>query len=275
MGPSHSRPAPRRLAQITGRTVSPLGARDAVCERHGPYRSDGWLLCGVRECWRPCPACSREAEQREAAEAARQRVEARQRRLERAIQRAAIPPRFADRTFEGYRAMSDAQRRALQAARAYAADFAAHRKAGKGLVFVGSTGTGKSHLACAILRAVVLQGFAGLYITALELIRMVRSTWRHRGDMTEQDAFAELESVDLLVIDEVGMQYGTEGEQVLVGEVLDRRYRLLAPTVVLTNQTPAGLAAYIGDRPFDRLREDSQWIVCDWESYRRRPGVGK
>lgn len=275
MEPSRCKPAPRRLAQIMGRTVTPLGVRDAVCERHGPYRSDGWLLCGVRACWRPCPACSQEAEQAAVAEAERQRIEARQRRLERAVQRAAIPPRFADRTFESYQVMSETQRRALQAARAYVADFAAHRQAGKGLVFVGRTGTGKSHLACAILRTVVLQGFAGLYVTALELIRMVRSTWQRRGEMSEQDAFAELEGVDLLVIDEVGMQYGTEGEQVLVGEVLDRRYRLLAPTVVLTNQTPAGLAAYIGDRPFDRLREDSQWIVCDWESYRRRPGAGK
>ena len=64
------------------------------------------------------------------------------------------------------------------------------------------------------------------------------------------------------------MQYGTDGEQTIVFDVLDRRYREVRPTLILTNQDKAGLKAFVGERTFDRLVETCRWVPFDWPSYR-------
>jgi DNA replication protein DnaC len=76
--------------------------------------------------------------------------------------------------------------------------------------------------------------------------------------------------VDLLILDEVGMQYGSEGEQVILTDVIDQRYRDMLPIIILTNQDRKGLAEYLGHRAFDRLRDCGLWESLDWESYRGR-----
>ena len=64
------------------------------------------------------------------------------------------------------------------------------------------------------------------------------------------------------------MQYGTEAEQVSLFDIIDKRYRDLMPTILLTNQGKAGLKTFLGDRSFDRLREGGIWVPFDWASQR-------
>ena len=61
---------------------------------------------------------------------------------------------------------------------------------------------------------------------------------------------------------------GTDGEQTILFDVLDARYRDMRPTIMLTNQGAEGLRGYLGDRTFDRVRETSKFVAFDWESYR-------
>lgn len=188
-------------------------------------------------------------------------------RLETLIDRAAIPRRFVGRDFDAYKAQSDGQAHALSVARAYAGQFEQRLHRGQGLVFAGQVGTGKSHLAAAILQA-VLPERVGLYVTMMGLIRMVRGTWRKDAEQTEADVLRTLSTVDLLVVDEVGVQYGTESEQTILFEVLDERYLSMLPTILLTNQDKDGFRAYVGDRTFDRLTETCRWVAFDWASHR-------
>src|SRR5260364_148967 len=51
-------------------------------------------------------------------------------------------------------------------------------------------------------------------------------------------------------------------------DVLNRRYRDMRPTILLTNLGKAGMKAFLGARSFDRLREGGIWVPFDWESYR-------
>ena len=108
------------------------------------------------------------------------------------------------------------------------------------------------------------------YTSAIDAVRMIRNTWRRDSERTETQVLDMLAGVDLLVLDEVGVQYGTEAEQVNLFDIIDKRYRALMPTILLTNQGKAGLKSFLGDRSFDRLREGGQWVVFDWESYRGR-----
>lgn len=250
-----------------GRLREPLGEKNTKCPEHGPFKSSGTRYMGTREIWTRCPDCDeamlaaeRQAKATEEADRARQRLEA-------MIEEAAIPARFIGRSFDNFKATTQEQRAALQASQKYADTFSERSKRGDGLIFGGQPGTGKSHLATAIAQAIMPE-HQGLYVTCMGMIRAVRNTWRKDSERSESQVLSSLAGVDLLILDEVGVQYGTDGEQNIIFDVLDRRYRELRPTIILTNQSPTGLRDCIGERTYDRLRESSRWVAFDWPSYR-------
>jgi len=107
------------------------------------------------------------------------------------------------------------------------------------------------------------------YLSCLDMIRLVRETWRRDSERTERDVLKLLgQRIDLLVIDEIGVQYGTDGEQTIVFEIIDRRYAEMRPTVLITNQDKQGFIGFVGERVADRLRQTHDWIPFDWPSYR-------
>lgn len=244
-----------------------LGERAEVCEQHGPFTSKGERFFGRREVWSKCPACVALEIRARDAQAQQEAAQRERERLESFIDRAAIPRRFIGRGFDNFTVQSPDQQRALDAASGYADTFEQRFKAGHGLVFSGMPGTGKSHLAAAILQA-VLPRHTGLYVTCMGVIRMVRNTWRRDSQQSEQQVLDTLAGVDLLVIDEIGVQYGTDGEQTVLFEVLDLRYQDQKPTILLTNQDKDGFKGYVGERSFDRLTETSRWVAFDWPSHR-------
>ncbi|MBG6222776.1 MULTISPECIES: ATP-binding protein [unclassified Janthinobacterium] len=255
---------PNRLAALT----VAQSERPASCDIHGDYTAKGFAV-GRMTHWMGCPDCSKQAQaEKDQAEAVRSVAEA-QRRLESSLNQAGIPERYRRKTFESFIVENDAQERALCVAMEFAGNFDAHRRSGTVIVFSGVPGTGKSHLAIAIAQA-VMSGHTALYTSAIDAVRMIRNTWRRDSERTETQVLDMLAGVDLLVLDEVGVQYGTEAEQVNLFDIIDKRYRALMPTILLTNQGKGGLKSFLGDRSFDRLREGGQWVVFDWESYRGR-----
>jgi DNA replication protein DnaC len=138
---------------------------------------------------------------------------------------------------------------------------------GGSLVLAGKPGTGKSHLAASIMHA-LMPKYGTRYMTCMDMIRSIRDTWRKGSEMSETQVLNELTKLDLLVIDEVGVQYGTDGEQTIIFDILDRRYREEMPVVLLTNQDAKGFREFIGDRCHDRLKEVGRWVPFDWDSYR-------
>jgi DNA replication protein DnaC len=243
--------------------------RQSECETHGAFEDRGTVLpFGRREPkWAGCPQCNaiRQAENEAAEQQERERH--RQRRMEQRLSQSGIPLRFRDRTFDNFIADTDPKRDALKIASDFAANFDRHLQDGTTVIFSGKPGTGKSHLAIAAA-LVAMRTNTALYLNALDLVRMVRDTWRRDSEMTESAVLHELSTVSLLVIDEIGVQYGTEGEQVILFDVLNRRYRDLMPTILLTNLGKAGMKDFLGERSFDRLREGGIWVAFDWESHR-------
>lgn len=239
-----------------------IETRNAHCPEHGAYTSRQIIA----RIWSQCPACNaaRDAADADAAQLReRQEAEARHRL---SIETARIPSRFVGRTFENFTAGTDAQRHALTVTRDFSENFAANARKGAGLVLAGMPGTGKSHLAAAVLQSILTKDVR--YLTCMDLIRAVRDTWRRDSEKSETQVLTYLERLDLLVIDEVGVQYGTDGEQTIVFDVIDRRYREVRPTILLTNQDKEGFKKFIGERTFDRLVETCRWVPFDWPSYR-------
>ena len=248
----------------------PLGERNETCAKHGEFIATGvrYMIGRIdRKVWTTCPGCEEDklAGERQAAAVAAAKAE--QARLEEMLAEAAIPPRFIGRSFENFRASTPQQQKAVSVMRSYAEQFDSHLKTGASLILLGAPGTGKSHLAAAVLQS-IMPRHCGLYTTCMGIIRAVRNTWRKDAERSEAQVLAMLAEVPLLVIDEIGVQYGTDGEQTILFEVLDRRYRDMRPTILLANQSKEGLKQFLGDRTYDRLTETARIVLFDWESYR-------
>lgn len=249
-----------------------LETRVGTCETHGEYESKAVKILGRILHWSGCPTCCQiEREEREAKKAVEESAE-RQKRLESRMNQAGIPLRFRSKTFDSYIVDTDGKERARAAAMEFAANFKTHRRNGTFMVFSGKPGTGKSHLAISIAQE-IMAGHTALYTSAIDAVRMIRDTWRRDSNKTERQVLDELASIDLLILDEVGVQYGTEAEQVSLFDIIDKRYRDLMPTILLTNLNAKGMKEFLGDRSYDRLRENGLWVILDWESQRKRvPG---
>lgn len=256
-----------RTGDWSGALKQPLGEREQTCESHGKYISVGNKYMDRIEVWSKCQGCEEERIAKQEREATLLRIEQRKAAMAYAIGQAAIPARFIGRSFDNFNAQSKEQTAALTTSRDYAENFEERRKKGESLIFSGKPGTGKSHLAIAILQS-LMPGEIGLYVTCMDVIRMVRATWRRDSEKSEEQVLEMLASVPLLVVDEIGVQYGTDGEQTILFDVMDRRYREMMPCVLLTNQNTKGFKDFVGERTYDRLREVSQWVPFDWESYR-------
>ena len=263
IGRALTQPWPQKLDEV-------LEPKSLVCSEHGDYMATGKriLICRPpKDIWTSCPKCEVEKEdfaQRAAAEARAARDRA---HIEEMLQQTALPSRFVGRTLDNYQATTEAQIKALNICRRYVDRFDDVLKRGSCLIMSGLPGTGKSHLAGGILQA-ILPRHVGVYVTMMDLIRMLRNTWRKDSDESETDVLARLAGVSLLVIDEVGVQYGTDSERTLFFDVMDRRYRDCMPTILMTNQGMADLRVTIGDRVYDRLTEVAKWIAFDWPSHR-------
>lgn len=237
------------------------------CDIHGPHLARLTRVSKARIIMSPCPECRRVIEEKEAArEEAERRERARQEHI-RLAGLAGVPARFAGRTLAKFKAETPEQSRALSIASDFVSNWSEVSKQGRWLVFSGQPGTGKSHLAIAILQA-LLPTHVGQYMTCMELIQRLRSTWRRDSEASEVEMLDRLAQLPLLVIDEVGVQYGTDSEQNHLFDVLDRRYREMMPTILLTNQDKDGFKSFVGDRVYDRMTECARWVPFTWPSYR-------
>lgn len=244
--------------------------RGGSCDRHGSYIDTKVLIPTKDIPWSGCPHCTVDTLHRQdAEERARNSPELRLQAIERRLGRARIPPRFTDKSFENFAADSAEKQAALKAAQSYAKQFTARLTSGTCMAFLGKPGTGKTHLAVAIARDISEKSYTALYVKTLDYIRLVRDAWAPDATMRELAVIQQFVDPQLLILDEVGVQYGTDGELVQITDLLDKRYLELKPTLVLSNEDRPGLKRYLGDRAFDRLRENGgELVTFDWESHR-------
>lgn len=241
-----------------------------VCEDHGEYTSTNY----IGTVWSNCPECSAieraATEAREKAEAEAKEKERQARNWRIRIGSAAIPERFQDRTLDSYVATNPGQEKALAFSKDYAANFDEIRKVGRCAIFVGKPGTGKTHLAVGIALHIMKDQRTVLFTTVQRAIRSIKDTWARGSEVSESQAIQTLAYPDLLILDEVGVQFGSDFEKQILFDVLNERYEKRKPCILLSNIAPSELSGYLGERVADRLREDGgKLIAFDWESHRR------
>ncbi|HHU4728412.1 TPA: ATP-binding protein, partial [Klebsiella quasipneumoniae] len=187
---------------------------------------------------------------------------------------AGITRRFGDCEFENYLELNPEASRNLAACRRYANNWPGVLDAGKSLVLTGSCGTGKNHLAVSLAKNIIRNHLATVELTdVMRLTRAVKSTWRHNADTTEESVLDHYASLDLLIIDEVGVQFGSPAEMTILHEVINARYESVLPTILISNLPPEQLKEFISDRIFDRVTDGGRnYLVFNWASFRGNNG---
>jgi len=219
----------------------------------------------------PCEACERERMRQEMEERAK---DASQQRLNTLLANSMLRERFIGKTFDNFIPFGrdkEKQLRVLFIAKDFAGNFHRHRQTGTWLLFMGNVGTGKSHLCAAIINQVIRAGYSALFTKTPRLLREVKDTFHRDSEITQSEIIARMGDIDLLVIDEVGIQFGTDTERMILYEILDLRYEAMLPVILTTNITDLkSLEKLLGERIIDRLFEgESKIVIFEWESYRR------
>ncbi|CAG9172450.1 ATP-binding protein [Cupriavidus respiraculi] len=237
-----------------------------VCDEHGEYQCTLYPFGAST-----CPLCESEKIKREDEERqAKQAQEFRDRRFQQLLGRAAIPPRFSERRLSNFVPQCEGARRALEVATAYADNFELACETGASLILCGGVGTGKTHLAIGIAHAIMARDMAPVFTSVMGAVRAIKETYRKDSVDTESDVIKGFIQPDLLILDEVGVQFGSDTEKMYLFEIINGRYERLKPTIVISNLAKDALASFIGERAFDRLREGGgKLIAFDWPSYRR------
>ncbi|OWK42173.1 DNA replication protein DnaC [Fimbriiglobus ruber] len=194
----------------------------------------------------------------------------RDRAIRNKLDRSAIPPRFDGRTLDDFAADTPSAAAGLLTCRQYAAEFLDRLRRGSSLILCGNAGTGKTHLACGIAQDVISKHEkSAIYSTVGRAFRKVKDTYRRDSRVSEEDAISFFAVPDLLVIDEIGVQYGSETEKNILFEIVNERYEALKPTILISNLAIAPLTEYAGERVIDRMKENGgKLIVFDWKSHR-------
>lgn len=191
------------------------------------------------------------------------------REIQQLKNRAGIKKRFINSSFENYTETKE-NARAKAFCKRYAEMWEDRKKAGGSLVLHGNKGTGKNHLATAIANHII-ENFQDsvLFAKALRITNEYKQSWRSE-DITEQMVVKKYAEVDLLIIDEVGIQFGSETEKMILFEIINERYEDVKPTIIISNLNEEELTVTLGVQAIDRLREGGGALVSfDWESYRK------
>ena len=145
-----------------------------------------------------------------------------------------------------------------------------HLNNGTGFIFSGGTGTGKNHLAASICNALNASGSSCLIITVTELMQKLRRCYERDSGLNEDAFIQSMVNLDLLVIDEIGLQRGTTAENLILNQIIDQRACKFKPTGMLTNNNFDEVAQCLGERIMDRMRMNGgAWKNFTWQSYRK------
>jgi DNA replication protein DnaC len=194
-------------------------------------------------------------------------------RERRRLDAAQIPTRYRDCTLDSFHIYSGADptlARALQNARQFAETYPVDT-AGRGLLFVGAAGLGKTHLAVGILRRLIRErGVRGYFCDYRELLKSIQNSYNPEVKTTELELLQPIFAAEVLVLDDLGAQKPNEWVWDTVALILNTRYNDNQSTIITTNYPdriagagfttdrdgikPAKYEDTLGDRIGDRMR---------------------
>jgi DNA replication protein DnaC len=240
-----------RAGRVKGYNTAMAGQDEVVCAACG---GSGWRI-ERREGYEfasPCPCRG-------------------QREPERLLRAAGIPERYLHCTVESFELWDPGNPslgRARKLTQEFIDEFPARQR---GLLYYGNSGTGKTHLAVAALRELILhKGVRGRYVNLLELVQRLMMAF-DAGGAARQDLLEPVIEADVLVLDELGAGKVTPWVLDLLYYVINSRYMSQRLTLCTTNYKDG--AAAEADLPPDLTVNQYRAAIMARETLADRIGV--
>jgi DNA replication protein DnaC len=167
-----------------------------------------------------------------------------QERAERVMERTRIPKRYEHCDFESFvtdladgKTWTERHAQSLKEAKLLTQGFVRDYPAAteKGLLFMGPSGVGKTHLAVAALKELIKRGHGGLFCDYRELLKEIQASYNPASESTEMGILEPVRTAEILVLDDLGASKPSDWVRDIVGIVLNARYNEKRTTLVTTN----------------------------------------
>ena len=259
----------QKISDICTGVISPINTVDSKilsCPKHGKYEGYTTVVSDKRSINSICPECLEKENDR-----------ARQELYERialsgsrdVFNQSCIPPRYQKSNFGVYRSSCEKAEAVKRLLSRFTTDFKIAALNGTSFLFSGKTGTGKTHLACAIAMNIIKQGHTAKYTSMADVISKVKATWSGTSQLTEDEMIDKFIEFELLIIDEIGLGSLSPKERNIIFMIIDRRYSNNKPTIGISKFHEAKVCQMIGEETVSRLKSGGGGVlVFDWEDYR-------
>lgn len=167
----------------------------------------------------------------------------------------------------------------------YASDILNGKAIKNWLILSGPVGTGKSHLAAAVVHAVLNQGKVAYFRNWTQYLNRIQATFDGGAGETQSEIISELDKGWLVVLDDLDKRRSTEWVKGLLYTFLNNRYNKRLPTIITLNtplgavdpKAPGRLALHdiMGGAVLDRAIESMyDYIEFNGPSYRSKQQWG-
>jgi DNA replication protein DnaC len=195
-------------------------------------------------------------------------------RVERLLAEARIPKRYEHCDLDSYKPNDPSQKKAIS----YVQHFLdKYPQVDTGLLFLGLCGVGKTHLAVALLKRVIVEkGDGGLFYDFRDLLREIQASWNSVSQTSELEVLRPVLEARVLVLDELGANKPTEWVRDTIAHIINCRYNDKKLTIFTSNfldvpvkQGEESLTDRIGVRLRSRLYEMCKEVEMQGVDFRK------
>lgn len=196
---------------------------------------------------------------------------------DRLLNNSGLGERYKNATFESF-SITEENRDAYNAAKEYADNFINYKKDGSGIIFVGTNGTGKTHLAAAICLRLINHCYKIKFETLINLLGKIKATYDDSAKKESEGMIVfQYTTCDLLIIDDLGEEKISEWGLEKLYYIINTRYENNLPVIITTNYDSNGLNRRLtaGDNDYtskaivSRIYEMCACIGMYYEDYRQ------